>query len=658
MNILQLVPKLNIGGVEKSTIEASRFLVLNGHKSIVVSGGGRMERDLAAIGVRHYTLPVGKKSPITMIYSYFKLKGIIKKENIDIVHGRSRIPALIGYFAARKTRKAFITTAHGQYKKHLISRVMGWGRRVIVANELMARHMKDNFGVSLHKMVIIPRGVDLKKFSFVAPSERRGKVFRVGMICRFTPLKGHLDFIKAISYVSRKVGNLEVVLMGDRATAKEDYIKKIELAIRRLMVGKIVNFVDSTEDVAEVMNKLDVLVSANSEQEAFGRSIIEAQARGVPVVATRVGGVADNIEHEQTGLLCEPMDPSDMAKKIMQYIEDREFMEKVAYGGRNFVERNYSLERVMALTLDAYKRVLSSKNILVLKISSLGDIILSIPSLRSLRKKFKDAVIKVLVDVKFREVLDRCPYIDEVITCDFSGRDRGLGFLKLANRLRSEDFNISVDLQNNKRSHLLAFLSAIHDRYGYNNRKWSKFLNHKVNLPEKPMKPVEHQLQVLQLMGITSLDDTLKLWPGEESKEWAKNFLKSNWLKKDQKLIAMSISASERWKTKNWPLASMINLSEMLAKKKGMRTVLIGTKNDKEIAAEFMKKSTSKPIDAVGKTSISNLISIIERCDVLITGDSSPMHISGKYENTLYCDFWSYRSKKTHAQGRKIPYYV
>ena len=164
MNVLQLVPKLNIGGVEKGTVEIARALVLNGHKAVVVSGGGPFEKKLAASGARHYTLPVGKKNPFAMVYCYFRIRRIIRKENIDIIHGRSRVPALIGYLAARRERRTFITTAHGQYKRHLISRVMGWGKVVIVASEAMARHMHENFGVVRDKIIIIPRGVNLDRF--------------------------------------------------------------------------------------------------------------------------------------------------------------------------------------------------------------------------------------------------------------------------------------------------------------------------------------------------------------------------------------------------------------------------------------------------------------------------------------------------------------
>ncbi len=628
MNILQLVPRLGVGGVEKSTVEVARHLALNGHKAVVVSAGGAFVKNLTAAGVRHYVLPVGQKNPVTMLYCFFRLASIIKKENIDIVHARSRIPALTGYFAARSTGRIFMTTAHGQYKRHLISRVMGWGKKVIVANETMMRYMRDNFNVPFQRMTVIPRGVDLEKFSFVLPAERAGGVFRVGMVCRFTPLKGHLDFLQAMSYVARKKQNIEVVLMGDISSANETYMKKIELAIRRLTLGDIVKFIDSDESVLKVMKTLDVLVSANREQEAFGRSVIEAQASGVPVVATKVGGVAENVIGGVTGLLCEGAAPAEMADEILRYAEDPSLMEKVAVAARKHVEENYSLEKAMKMTIRAYEDVLSRKNILIFKISSLGDIILVSPSIRAIRKRFPSACIKILVDVRFREVLDNCPYVDEVLTCDFENRDSGTGFLRLAGRLRREVFDMSVDFQNNRKSHLLAFLGAIPKRYGFNNGKLSFLLNRKAVLPAADKGPVEHQGYVLSLMGITEPDKKLEVWPAADGRSWAEEFLKNSWLKEQQELIAVSLSASKRWKTKNWPLSSMIKLTEMLALSRGARVVLLGTEEEHALAAEFVKKTKAKPINAVGKTNVSRFTGLIERCDALVTGDSAPMHVA------------------------------
>ncbi|MBD3425767.1 MAG: lipopolysaccharide heptosyltransferase II [Candidatus Omnitrophica bacterium] len=628
MNILQLVPKLNIGGVEKGTIEVARYLTLNGHKAVVASGGGKLEKKLAAIGARHYKVPVGRKNPFLMIYAYFMIRRIIARENIDIVHARSRVPALVSYFAARSMHRTFITTAHGQYKKHLISRVMGWGKIVIAANETMARHMKENFQVPVQKISVIPRGVDLKKFSYVDPGEKDPKVFRIGMISRFSPLKGHLDFLKAASYVSRRMSNVRIVLMGDRNSAKEEYMKKIEMTIRRLGLEPVVEFVPSDQEVDEVMQGMHVLVSANREQEAFGRSIIEAQARGVAVVATKVGGVAETVDDGVTGLFCRPGDPQDMAHKILRYAEDADFTRRVTKTARKHVEENFSLDKMMNLTFSTYRSALSRKNILIFKISSLGDIVLSTPSIRAMRKKFPTASIKVLVDVKFRQVLEKCPYIDEVITSDLKGRDRGIGFFRLSARLRAEDFDLSIDLQNNRKSHLLAFLTAIPERYGFDNGKLSFLLNRKISMPAKPVPPVKHQKCLLGLLGITGMDEELELWTDKKCDKWAEEYLASNWLKKDQRIVAFSLSASRKWSSKNWTLSQFVELAEKLESEKSIRVLLIGAAEDRARALKFVKKTAAKPINAVGMTDIPQLVALIKRCDALLTGDSAPMHIA------------------------------
>src|SRR3989338_10605965 len=134
MNILQILPSLDLGGVETGTIDLARYLVSRGHKAITVSGGGRLVRELDAINARHYTLPVGKKSLFNIIRMIRVLCDIIRREDIDIVHARSRVPAIIAYFACKSANRVLITTAHGYYKKHLLSTPMGWGKFVIVAS--------------------------------------------------------------------------------------------------------------------------------------------------------------------------------------------------------------------------------------------------------------------------------------------------------------------------------------------------------------------------------------------------------------------------------------------------------------------------------------------------------------------------------------------
>ncbi|MFA4993561.1 MAG: glycosyltransferase, partial [Candidatus Omnitrophota bacterium] len=147
MKVLQILPELNVGGVETGTLDLSKYLVRLGHKVVVVSAGGALVKELEVAGAKHYTLPVHKKSILSIYKLIPLLAEIIRREEIDVVHARSRVPAWIAYFACRRTKAIFITTCHGYYKKHLFSMVMGWGKRVIVLSNVIARHMIEDFAL-------------------------------------------------------------------------------------------------------------------------------------------------------------------------------------------------------------------------------------------------------------------------------------------------------------------------------------------------------------------------------------------------------------------------------------------------------------------------------------------------------------------------------
>lgn len=280
MNILQILPTLDIGGVETGTVDLARYLVKHGHKAIVVSGGGRLVKELESMGSRHYQLPVGKKSLFNILRMTGKLADIIRREDIDIVHARSRVPALIAFLACRRTNRVLITTAHGYYKKHLMSESMGWGKAVIVASNIMAKHMTGAFNVPYDRIKLIPRGVDLNRFQLRKAKTSGDREFVIGMVSRITPLKGHSDFIKAIALIKGHIDGLKVIIAGEAPKVK--YREDVELLVRQLGLSRIVEFKGAVQDVPAVMSEMDLLVSATVTPEAFGRVIIEAQAIGVP----------------------------------------------------------------------------------------------------------------------------------------------------------------------------------------------------------------------------------------------------------------------------------------------------------------------------------------------------------------------------------------
>lgn len=634
MNILQILPNLDIGGVERGTVDFARYLTLHGHKAVVVSGGGRLVHRLDEVGARHYKLPVGKKSPFTVILMIKRLSEIIRKENIDIVHARSRVPAIIGFIAAKFTNKIFITTAHGYYNTRPASRPMSWGRFVIVASSDMARHMREDFGTPYDRIRLIPRGVDLNEFKFIDKNlgkdegaQKRDLV--IGMISRITPLKGHTDFIRAASITARTIPRLKVLIAGEAPPSKRRYREELELLTRRLGISNIVNFMGAKEDVPDILSQLDILALPTKTPEAFGRIIIEAQAVGVPVAATRVGGIVDIIRDGENGLLAFPEDPRSLADAMLRLLKDKALARSIVLNARKDVEEKYSLTAMSEKTLDVYKEALSLKKILVIKISALGDVILSIPSLKAIREKFPHAVIKVLVGLASSDVLRGCPYINERIVYNPNLKGSRLkGLLSLASQLRREDFDIVVDLQNSRKSHLLSFLSMAPLRYGYDNGKWGFLLNRRVKDMKPPIGPIEHQFRTLKLLGIEKSEETMKLWPSKEDEDWADNFLKENWMDPKRILVGINIGSSSRWQSKRWETSYISQLCDELAKRYNIRTLLTGSDEDMEKAKEVARLSSSKPIISAGKTDILKLASLIKHCRVYVTTDSAPLHIA------------------------------
>ncbi|MCX5712829.1 MAG: GT4 family glycosyltransferase PelF, partial [Candidatus Omnitrophica bacterium] len=518
MNILQILPQLNVGGVETGTVDLSRYLVKFGHKSIVVSAGGELVKDIEEHGGKHYKLAVNKKSIIAIFKAAPQLAEIIRKEEIDVIHARSRVPAWIAFMAARKCKKVFITTAHGYYKKHPFSLVMGWAKKIICPSNCIARHMVDGLGVPYERIIIIPRSVDISKFSYTSPDKKRRDEFNVGIVGRITPLKGHLHFIKAMAKVARQVPRLKIWIVGDAPSSKESYKEQIQVLVRRLGLWHCTQFLGTQRDIPSIMNHLDLLVLATTTHEAFGRVVIEAQAAGVPVVATQVGGVVDIIDHDKTGLLVPAADPQAMADAVLKIYKDKELARVLAENAYEKLKEKFNVELMVKNTISVYENALKEFKILIIKFSSMGDIILSSAAIRAIKEKFGvNYKVTLLTSVENKEVLMGCPYIDELLVVDFKNKDKGIkGLLELGRILRKQNFDKVIDLQNNRNSHILSGLTLALNRYGYDNRKFSFLLNHRIKDEKPAMDPVTHQFRILNMLGIELKNPALELWPSDE----------------------------------------------------------------------------------------------------------------------------------------------
>ena len=627
MNILQILPQLNVGGVETGTVDLAKYLVRHGHRCVVVSAGGNLVDELREAGISHYELPVESKAFWVMFKAAAELSRIIAREKIDVFHARSRVPAWVGFMACRKTGTVFLTTAHGHYSRHIFSYMMGGGKYTIVPSSVIGKHMMEDFGVPLANIRLIPRSLDLERFTFRGPRPRKNKEFVIGVIGRITPIKGQIYFLKAMARILRSAPYVKGWIVGSVSQGKDNYMEELEVWTRRLGLSEAVSFLGNRRDVPEVLQGLDALVMPSIAEESFGRVVVEAQAVGVPVIASRVGGVVEIIEDGQDGLLVFPKDDEAIAQAALRLIGEPALAERLMAAGRRKVEEKYSLEKMASYTLAVYEEAVSVKRILVIKFSAVGDAILAIPSLKALKKKYPVSHLVCLAGTGAAEVLERCPFIDELLVCDFKGKDKGgRGFVRLARKLLARRFDYVVDLQNNKKSHILSYATMSPHRYGYDNGKFSFLLNHRIKGAKDLLAPVEHQFRVLGMMDVAYDAETLDLWPSSQDEAFADHFLKGH-AADGKPVIGINIGASPRWESKRWIASRFARLCDAL-EERGCRVVLTGAASDAAFARKILEAAKSRPACAVAQTTVMQLAALVGRCQVYVTCDSAPMHVA------------------------------
>ena len=626
MKILQILPQLDVGGVETGTVDLARYLKRHGCASAVASAGGSLVPQLEAEGIPHYKLPVASKAFWVMWGASRRLRAIIVAEKIDIVHARSRVPAWVAFMATRGTDVTFVTTAHGRYSRHPFSPMMGWGKFTIVPSAVIGRYMMAQFKVPRENIRFIPRSVDLERYRFRGmPAEKKKKEPLFGVVGRLSPVKGHVYFLKALALVRRTLPDARAWIVGGASPGKQGYQEDLGVWCRRLGLEAAVTFCGSRKDVPDVLCRLDCLVMPSVVEESFGRVLIEAQAVGVPVVASRIGGINEVVADGEDGLLVDPRDHEGLAKAMLQVLQDAPLAERLIANGRRKAEDRYSLERMGAATLAVYEEALTRPRLLVIKMGALGDTVLVVPSLKAIRKKFPSAHVTCLVGREAETLLRRCPFVDDLIVCDLRSKHRGLrGLLRLGRLLLRLRFDSVIDFQNNKKSHLLGYLSFAAKRYGYDNGKWGFFLNRKAVDSRAPMDPVRHQFQVLRMLGIDYHGEELELWPSAEDRAHARRFLEeAGW--KGQPLVGLNIGASPRWHTKRWPVEHFAEICGRLDER-GYAVVLTGSRADAGRAQQILKKTAARPLCAVARTSFLELAALMESMSVFVTGDSAPMH--------------------------------
>lgn len=371
--VLQVLPALETGGVERGTVEIAQAIVAAGGRAIVASEGGRMVHELTRAGARHVELPLATKNPLGIRANIKRLEKLIHAEDVHLVHARSRAPAWSAWYAARNSGRAFVTTYHGTYNhgsapKRYYNSIMTRGDRVIAISRFIAAHIMQYYGVPAQRIRIIPRGVDLARFGpEVVSAERVIALARewylgegrpvIALPGRLTRWKGQRTFIEAIAKLNRT--DIRCLLIGSDQ-GRHGYKRELETLIAERGLTGIVRVVDDCRDMPAAYMLSDLVVSASTDPEAFGRVLAEAQALGRPVIASDHGGARETVLPGETGWLVKPGDSDDLAAAIANALGlDADGRKRLADRAIAHIRQHFSKDDMCAKTLAVYDEVLN-----------------------------------------------------------------------------------------------------------------------------------------------------------------------------------------------------------------------------------------------------------------------------------------------------------
>ena len=373
---MQILPSLVTGGVERGTIDVTQALTAAGWRAIVLSSGGPMMHEVKRAGGLHIEFPAESKNPITAYRNINRLVALVEEHKVDILHARSRIPAWSALGAAHKTGVKLITTFHGNYNagnslKKFYNSVMVRGDLVIAISQFIGDQICDCYGVPAEKVRVVPRGADIKYFDPAAVSAERviqlAKAWRVPddatvvmLPGRLTRWKGHKVMLEALSRLESREG-LRCIMVGSDQ-GREAYVRELQEDIVRLGLESVVHLPGDCRDMPAAFMLADLVVSASTDAEAFGRVIVEAQAMGRPVIATDHGAARETVTHGENGWLVTPNDASALVNVMREALSiDTETRDIIARRGIANVRENYTKDLMGERTMTVYQEILSDQ---------------------------------------------------------------------------------------------------------------------------------------------------------------------------------------------------------------------------------------------------------------------------------------------------------
>ena len=380
LKVLQVIPKLGYGGAETGCYDIAHYLPENNCKSFIATSGGELLKFVDKKKVKVFRLPVNSKNPLLILINAMILIGIILINNISIIHARSRAPAWSCLLASKLTGRKFVTTFHGTYNfksniKKIYNSVMTRSDLIIAGSNFIFSHIKENYSKYLNdkkKLMVIFRGINVDYFDpttkFESDEKKLLKEWEIEkdkkiilLPGRLTSWKGQEVFIEAVNLVNIELGYeafYAVILGSDQG--RDLYKKKLIRLSEKYRLSKQIRFIDHCKDMALAYKVSDIVVSASTEPEAFGRVAVEAQSMERPIIASNIGGSNETIIDEKTGFLYEAGNIKSLSQKILRVINlDETTLKSIGIHGRKNIVQKFNVEKMCFSTYSEYKRLLN-----------------------------------------------------------------------------------------------------------------------------------------------------------------------------------------------------------------------------------------------------------------------------------------------------------
>jgi heptosyltransferase-2 len=290
------------------------------------------------------------------------------------------------------------------------------------------------------------------------------------------------------------------------------------------------------------------------------------------------------------------------------------------------------------------------KNILVVNVNWLGDVIFSIPIFKAIKKRYPDAKVACLAVPRVKDVLEHCPYIDEIIIYDEKNKHfTPWGKSKLISRLRKRKFDAAFLLHRSMTRAMLIYLAGIPVRIGFENAKQNRFLTHRIPMDSGILHRSDEYLRLIEGFGVAVTDRVCQLDVSSQMLEAVNLKLLHANVEKNDSLIV--INPGGNWDLKRWPPEFFSELIQKISKEYRWKVLISGGQGDLALANQIAFESQANPIVWAGQTTLAELMALYNRADLIISNDSGPSHVASSVGTDVIALFGPTRPEITAPRG-------